>query len=100
MSPTYKEFREALYNYHIAGLDTMNQDPRRGKGEIMTALLELENMNNRRPNSFLMRVFFDAKAEEIEDIFSDGPSVDIVDLVDVLTKMAPTHAGKWRNINY
>jgi hypothetical protein len=47
-----------------------------------------------------MRVFFDAKAQEIQDIFSDGPSVDITDLVSILTKIAPTHASKWRNISF
>ena len=100
MSPTYKEFRNVLYSYHIEGLDGMNQNPNTGKGEIVSALLQLEDLNNRRPNSFIVRVLFDAKADEIEDIFSDGPSVDIVDLVSVLTKIAPTHASKWRNIDY
>jgi len=57
-------------------------------------------MNNRRPNSFILRTFFDAKAEEIESIYSDGPSVNITDLVTALTRIAPTHASKWRNINF
>jgi hypothetical protein len=100
MSPTYQEFRNVLYSYHIEGLDSMNQNPKKGKSEIASALLQLEDLNNRRPNSFIVRVLFDAKAEEIVDIFSDGPSVDIVDLVSVLTKVAPTHANKWRNIDY
>lgn len=100
MSPTYKEFRSVLYNYHIGGLDMMNQSPKEGKENIATSLMQLEVLNNRRPNSFILRVFFDAKAEEIEDIFSDGPSVNITDLVTALTRIAPTHASKWRNINF
>lgn len=100
MSPTYKEFRDVLYDYHRNGLDTMGQDPRRAKTDVASAILKFEDLNNRRPNSFILRVFFDAKAEEIQDIFGDGPSVDIVDLVEVLTKIAPTHASKWRNIDY
>ena len=100
MSPTYKEFRDVIYNYHIDGLDNMNQSPKSGKDNIATSLMQLQTLNSRRPNSFILRVFFDAKAEEIEDIFSDGPSVDITDLVSALTRMAPTHASKWRNINF
>ncbi len=42
----------------------------------------------------------DAKAEEIEDIFSDGPNVDITKLVNALSKIAPMHASKWRNIDF
>ncbi len=100
MSPTYKEFRDALYNYHIGGLDTMNQNPKGAKESIAESIMQLEDLDNRRPNSFILRVFFDAKAEEIEDIFSDGPSVNITDLVEALTKIAPTHASKWRNIDF
>ena len=100
MSPTYKEFRSVLYNYHMDGLDNMNQNPKKGKENIATSLMQLQVLNNRRPNSFLLRVFFDAKSEEIEDVFSDGPSVNITDLVTTLTRIAPTHANKWRNINF
>ncbi|MCF6295062.1 MAG: DUF4835 family protein [Flavobacteriaceae bacterium] len=100
MSPTYKEFRDVLYNYHIDGLDSMSQSPKQGKENVANSLLKLKVMNDRRPNSFILRVFFDAKAEEIEDIFSDGPSINISELVTTLTRLAPTHANKWRNINF
>ncbi len=100
MSPTYKEFRDVLYNYHIDGLDSMNQSPKQGKENVANSLLKLKVMNDRRPNSFILRVFFDAKSEEIEDIFSDGPSINITELVTTLTRLAPTHANKWRNINF
>lgn len=100
MSPTYKEFRDVLYNYHIDGLDSMNQSPKQGKENVANSLEKLKVMNDRRPNSFILRVFFDAKAEEIEDIFSDGPSINISELVTTLTRLAPTHANKWRNINF
>lgn len=100
LSPTFEEFRTVMYGYHLKGLDEMSNNPKKGKSQISDAIQELSAMNNRRPNSFLMRVFFDAKAEEIEDIYSDGPSVDIDDLVSILNKIAPTHASKWRNISF
>jgi hypothetical protein len=57
-------------------------------------------MNSRRPNSFLLRTFFDAKADEIEQIFSEGPNVNISDIVETLNKVAPMHSSKWRNIKF
>ena len=100
MSPTYKEFREVLYNYHRMGLDPMYDNPKKGKEYISNTLASFQTMNSRRPNSFILRVFFDAKADEIEGIFSDGPSVDIAKLVVTLSKIAPMHASKWRNIDF
>jgi hypothetical protein len=100
MSTTYKEFRDVLYTYHRMGLDSMHENPRKGKETISSALGSFQIMNSRRPNSFILRVFFDAKAEEIEDIFSEGPNVDITKLVNALSKIAPMHASKWRNIDF
>lgn len=100
LSPTFKEFRTVVYNYHLKGLDVMAEDDRKGKEAIAAVFDDLNVMNNRRPNSFLMRVFFDAKANEILDVFSDGPKVNITEIKDVLTKIAPTHAAKWREINF
>ncbi len=100
LSPTYKEFRSVMYDYHRRGLDIMNTDVKSGKEAIAETLMQFEVMNRRRPNSFVLRVFFDAKSEEIEDIFTGGPSVDIVDMVDTLQKIAPMHSAKWRNITY
>ncbi|WP_272022920.1 DUF4835 family protein [Olleya namhaensis] len=98
LSPTFKAFRTVMYNYHRRGLDVMSANQKDAKTEIAMALDLFGDMNRTRPNSYLLRVFFDAKAEEIEQIFSDGPSVDITDLIDTLNKIAPMHSSKWRNI--
>ncbi|MBO6606798.1 DUF4835 family protein [Psychroserpens sp.] len=100
LSPTFKEFRNVLYDYHRNGLDQMSEDPKKGKQVIAESIETLRRMNSRRPNSFLLRTFFDAKSDEIQQIFSGGPSVNIADLVSTLTKIAPMHSSKWRKINY
>ncbi|MDW5289413.1 DUF4835 family protein [Formosa sp. PL04] len=100
LSPTFKEFREVMYAYHREGLDQMSTDVKAGKESVATSIDMFQTMNNRRPNSFLVRVFFDAKSDEIEEIFSDGPSVNVTDLVDVLGNIAPTYSSKWRNIKF
>lgn len=100
LSPTFKEFRDVMYAYHRNGLDIMSGNPKKGKENIADALKQFEAMNSRRPNSFLLRTFFDAKADEIEQIFSDGPSVNIASVKETLQKVAPTYASKWRNITF
>ena len=100
LSPTYKEFRSVMYNYHRKGLDLMANDSKAAKITILESISELEMMNRRRPNSFLMRVFFDAKADEIEQVFTGGPTVKVTDVIATLTKIAPMHASKWRNITF
>jgi hypothetical protein len=100
LSPTYKEYRSVMYNYHINGLDVMHLSPKNAKANLAQVFSELETMNRRRPNSFLMRVFFDAKSDEVLDIFSGGPSVNITQLVTTLNRIAPTYSSSWQKINF
>ncbi len=100
LSPTYKEIRNVMYSYHIGALDTMHENQKLGKQKIANSLKQLEVMNRRRPNSYILRVFFDSKADEIEQIFSGGPSVNITQITEMLNKVAPMHSAKWRNIKF
>jgi hypothetical protein len=100
MSTTFQEFRDVLYEYHREGLDVMAQNPKAGKEKIATVLKQFEAMNSRRPNSFLLRTFFDSKADEIEQIFSGGPSVNIASVKETLQKVAPMHNSKWQKIKF
>tara|TARA_R110002096_G_scaffold158592_2_gene323997 strand:- start:28329 stop:29216 length:888 start_codon:yes stop_codon:yes gene_type:complete len=100
LSPTFKEYRDVVYSYHKEGLDVMSENVKLGKEQIAASLKDFQTMNSRRPNSFLLRTFFDAKAEEIEQIFSDGPNVNIASVKETLQKVAPMHSSKWQNISF
>ena len=100
LSNAFTGYREALYTYHREGLDLMHSSPELGKKGVTRALLDLEEMNSNRPNSLLVRTFFDAKASEVEQIFSGGPSVSIKEVVAALNAMAPTFSDNWANIRY
>lgn len=100
MSGTYDPIKVALYNYHINGLDVMADNVTKGKEGVKQALLNLDKMNAIRPNAFLTRVFFDAKADEISSVFSGGPQIKITDLVDSLNKVSPLNSSKWSAIKF
>lgn len=99
MSPTFGEVRQTMYNYH-SGLDLMSQDLKLSKEKVKNSLLNLNKLNSSRPNSFLARIFFDSKSDEIVSIFSGGPSIPISDLVDNLNRISPMNSSKWALIKY
>lgn len=100
LSPTYAPFRKAIYEYHYGALDKMADNQKEGKEGIKKALKTLREVANVRPNAYLTRVFFDAKANEILDIFTDGPKVDITEVIDNLNRLSPTNSSKWSQISY
>ncbi|MFI2743451.1 DUF4835 family protein [Zhouia sp. PK063] len=99
-SNTFKEYRIAMYSYHRQGLDLFTSDPKKAKENITQSLSLFEKMNARRPNSFLQQVFFNAKKDEVKNVFSGGPKVDVVRLKEILNKVAPVYAATWREIQY
>lgn len=100
LSNAFTAYRDVVYTYHREGLDLMHKDPAAGKKSIANSLEKLNSLNDTRPNSLLMRVFFDAKAQEIEQIFVGGPSVSSSNLVETLNRVAPMYAENWRKIQF
>lgn len=98
LSNMYVQFRDALYRYNYEGLDMMHKDPKAAKEKIISAITQLSYMELSKPNSFLTRVFFDAKADEIVSIFTGGPAVDNSVLVDKLYTISPMNSAKWSEI--
>jgi hypothetical protein len=98
LSPVYVEFRNAMYQYHREGLDIMYTSPEAGKSAIANAILRLKKIYDTRPDAFILRVFTDAKADEIVAVFSEGPTFDVTSLKEVLLKISPYNNSKWKNL--
>lgn len=95
LSANYSSFREALYSYHRLGMDQLAENPEMAKKQIFEAIQQLETAYKVKPNNLLVRLFFDAKANEVVNIFSAGPEFDKKPLIDMLNKINPTNGNKW-----
>lgn len=100
LSPTYKEYRNAMYGYHRMALDEMSDNPKRAKERLVLVINQFKRMHAKRPNSFIQRIFFDAKSDEITQIYSEGPNVRITELVETLNKVSPNNNAKWSKIKF
>jgi hypothetical protein len=100
LSNSYREYRIAMYNYHRKGMDVLADNNSTGKQVVAGTMRLLETLGGRYPNAFLIQTFFDAKSEEIQNVFSDGPKVDIVQLKQTLNKIAPLYSSTWNEIKY
>lgn len=100
LSNTYREYRVAMYNYHRKGMDVLADNNSTGKQVIAGTMKLFETMIKRRPNAFLIQTFFEAKSDEIQSIFSDGPKMDIVKLKETLNRVAPFYSSTWNDIKY
>lgn len=98
LSNNYSPYREALYNYHIKGLDLMSATADQGKAGVADALNKLATIHSVRPNALPTRIFFDAKADEIVKVFGAGPTYDTTKLIETLTRINSINGSKWNRM--
>ncbi len=100
VNPASEGFFTCLYKYHRLGLDTMHEpiNNKTAKEKIAEAIIELNAVHNKRPNSILLQIFFSAKSDEILGIFSGGEPINTVNLKNILPKVDPRNSGKYQAI--
>jgi hypothetical protein len=97
-SPNSKEFKDFIFNYHSNGLDLMYNNLKEAKNNIITYLSYLKPLKRRSPNSILLKILFDAKSDEINEIFLGGPEINTKELVNDLNYLSPFFSNKWNSL--
>ncbi|MDA7716352.1 DUF4835 family protein [Flavobacteriaceae bacterium] len=92
------EFSDFVYNYHVNGLDLMYEDILSAKKNIASSISNLKPLKRRNPNSILVKIIFDSKSDEINDIFSGGSFFDVSSVVSDLNYLSPFFSNKWNSI--
>lgn len=98
LQPVFQPIRECMYKYHRLGLDIMNEKPDDGRKEILKSLDLLLVVYKNRPASFNMELFFNAKVDELVNIFSKGQPDEKAKAVEVLTTVDPAKSTKYFKI--
>ena len=98
LSNSFNDYRKSLYIYHKMGLDFMTINNFEAKISILESINNLEKVYNVRPDSYLLQIFFDAKSDEIVNVFSGGAKVDFNSTLSVLKKISPFFNSKWKQI--
>jgi hypothetical protein len=99
-SSAFDPIQTCLYNYHRNGLDLM-YDPAQqlvAKNTISAALISLQPIFQKRPNALMLNTFFDAKSDEIVNIFKDGPQVDLSALIATLKLIDAGRTNKYETL--
>lgn len=98
LQPVFQPIRECLYRYHRTGLDLMSDKPDDGRKAILNSTDLLLKVYNDRPASFIMELFFNAKADELVNIFSKALPDEKNKIVETLSRVNPTNTNKYSKI--
>jgi len=98
LNDRYSGIRQCYYMYHRLGLDVMYDKVSEGRAQIAQGLELLQGVHRDKPGSFLMQIFFDAKADELVNIFSESFSDEQERVTLILNEVDPANSSKYNKI--
>ncbi|HEX7585396.1 MAG TPA: DUF4835 family protein, partial [Prolixibacteraceae bacterium] len=99
LNKSYAGFRSCTYQYNRQGLDLMADKPEEGRAVIAESLKSIQKVFRSRPSLYILQVFFDAKSDELVNIFSGNSFPDERNRVSViLNECDPSNGTKYEKI--
>lgn len=100
LNEKYAPVRDVIYRYHRQGLDRMAEKTVEGRAEIAESLVSIQKVYREKPDPylFLLQVFFDAKADEVVNIFSDSFQSEKTRVYNILVEVDPTRVDTYKKI--
>lgn len=99
LNKSYSGFRACTYQYNRQGLDMMADKAPEGRAAIAESLKLIQKVFRSRPSLYILQVFFDAKSDELVNIFSGNSFPDERNRVSViLNECDPSNGTKYEKI--
>lgn len=98
LDATFIPIRDAMYKYHRLGMDLMATNKESARAAILESLEGLKQIHDLKPLSFSMQVFFNAKYDEIINVFSGASPAEKTKVLDIVNLIDPTNSIKYQKI--
>jgi hypothetical protein len=98
LNSRYSNVRSAYHMYHRLGLDRLSERPSEAREQVSQALSEIQKVYRDKPDPYLtyLKLFFDSKADEIVNIFSQGAMTDKVRVYNILAEIDNANESKYK----
>lgn len=94
----FRPFRDLLYSYHREGMDSMSEDVAAARRTIAAAIEKLRTVHQAKPSSYNLQVFFNAKYNELVELFKMGEAQEKSKIFNTLQIIDPGHINQYQNI--
>ncbi|MEN8805558.1 MAG: DUF4835 family protein [Wenyingzhuangia sp.] len=98
LSTSNAPFRKLMFEYHYEVMDTFERNQKSAATKMLKLLLPLKDIYEDNPNTFMIRIMMDAKADEIVNIFKKNTAIETTNLVNVLKRVYSVNSKKWKQI--
>ena len=98
LQPVFQGIRDCMFQYCFTGLDQMHEKAEEGRSNILKSLDLLKPVYAARPASFNMQLFFNAKTDELVNIFKGALPEEKEKARETLMSIDPANTTKYLKI--
>ncbi len=98
LNNSFKELRVFIYDYHLNGLDVLQDNVTNGTKKIITMLTALQQMDKQKLGSIFPNVYFASKAEEITNVLATADPQDRIKAYNLLSEIDPANINKYEGL--
>lgn len=96
LDPRHRPLRQALYEYHLNGLDRFVTETDAARQTVFDVLLDLQELDRTLNRSYVLSIFFAAKYTELTAIFLNARISDRA--YELLTQIDPSHSSEYNRL--
>lgn len=97
LNSKYTIFHDAIYNYYRLGMDKLYDQEATARTQVLNVLSMLNTFNTENPNTMILQFFFQAKTQELIQIFSKAGPADKSKALDLLKRLDVSSATKYED---
>ncbi len=94
----YGKIHDVYYRYHRLGMDKLSEEPEDARYEITESLEDIRKIYRENPSAFILKLFFDSKAEEISKIYSEAFPNEQSRIIKTLVEVDPSNSSLYQSI--
>lgn len=98
LQDNYEPLRKCYYDYHMNGMDILYDKKDEGVNNMLKAVKLIEEVYKIRPGSFNIQSFFNAKSDELVNIYIKSPSTIRLQAFSLFAKLDPGHITQYNAI--
>jgi|SRR6185312_3323166 len=95
LNSKYTIFHDAIYDYYRLGMDKLYDQEATARSQVLNVLSMLNTFNTENANTMILQFFFQAKTQELIQIFSKANPADKSKALDLLKRLDVSSSTKY-----
>jgi hypothetical protein len=92
---SFEDLRQFIYDYHLNGLDHLQEDPAKGAKKIISLLSDLKQLDKQKIGSIFPNMYLATKADELVNVLSLTDPQDKIKAYNLLSEIDPANINKY-----